>query len=138
MADFNQTKLWITRDGQTLEITEMSDSHLENAIAMLKRKAQGIRTCEALNAEAAWIMAADTDPDFLVDSIFVSPEDSWGWLKRTPLVKAMRRERKRRREGNVVACPSGSEEYVCAAHGPFWRICDSCELEPPSGGFMRG
>jgi hypothetical protein len=43
---------WRTRDGRVLDMAEMSDEHLGNAVEMMKRKlVSGLRTLDALEAE---------------------------------------------------------------------------------------
>ena len=46
MTNTQPVKIWTTRDGQQIPLTEMSNSHLTNAIAYLERTAEERRDAQ--------------------------------------------------------------------------------------------
>lgn len=92
---------WTTRDEGEVLIAEMEDRHLNNTIAMLQRKAQGIAN-QMLN-RAIWAML-DADAEFDVDPggamarAAKDPKEAALWMKKQPNYRALVRERKRRKK----------------------------------------
>lgn len=52
---------WVTREGTAIPLTEMADSHIENAVRMLRRMLDGRR--EALVEQTLSTGGHDFDPD---------------------------------------------------------------------------
>lgn len=94
---FADTKVWQSREGP-IEITDMTVSHLKNAVRMLQDNVEDLRTAWGLEMfvsgpEPSGEMAQDA-----VDSAMAEDarQSDSAWLRSTPLYKALRREQKRR------------------------------------------
>jgi hypothetical protein len=90
VVNLQSTTHWTTREGETLRIVDMSDDHLENTLLCLKQRAEYffsryVKVCLYSGCESA--LKAQANP--------------WKWLKRTPVVQALRDESKRREEIRV-------------------------------------
>ena len=68
----------------------------------------------------------------LMNAISMLARSIDGERSRSVLVRALLAEHHRR---NLAAY---SDSWICELHGVYWRMCDPCEEEPPSGGFMHG
>lgn len=90
MTDLDQRKVWVQRDGTPIRIKDMGDQHLHNTIELLKR---GAGFYQHRYFGQFWGAPDDVFDMALRDM----GEDPWEWLRRQPLVKALRQERKRRR-----------------------------------------
>jgi hypothetical protein len=55
-----QTAVWTTKSGERLRICDMTDQHLNNAIALLKRSFEKLL---ALNISAAYSIGSSFNPD---------------------------------------------------------------------------
>jgi hypothetical protein len=107
MADYQQKRVWVQRDGTPIRVKDMTTSHLENTVAMLRRAAPNIYDREVIST---YIYATPPGGDMAMDMFdrefdAALERDPWDWLKRTPLVKAMRKEIKRRR--------AAADEHLC-------------------------
>jgi isopentenyldiphosphate isomerase len=55
--------IWKTKDGQTIRITDMSDSHLVNAIKMIQRNIQSYKS-QIIEQEIDYVTRFSGDPTF--------------------------------------------------------------------------
>jgi len=100
-----QTAIWTCKDGTRVRICDMSDSHLDNTIALLERKAKVFLSTElgaayhvlcTLSGEMA-TFCCEQDIDRMEET---SPEE---WLMdHNPLYEKLLAERERRQAAGIV------------------------------------
>jgi len=81
--DHPEERLWKTKAGDMIRISEMEDSHLNNTIAMLERNAdklmrQALSEALALSATMQGEMAIESMEEYIND--MVSYDDGKAWL----------------------------------------------------------
>lgn len=96
--------VWITREGQALRPTQMTDSHIDNALRMALRLAQGYVRSEA---SATWRVAMRVNGDMaeffvtrdaeLLEEIANDPPKARRYVLSLPIIRALFAERSRRK-----------------------------------------
>lgn len=100
----DQRTWWVTKEGAVLKLDEMSLSHRRNLLAFLERNAEALKTAE----EWALVSSFPADPpDGVADALDqiqgeMEATPAGKWLRRLPLVKALRKSIKRDEEAAVA------------------------------------
>ncbi len=100
----DEPALWRTREGQSLRPIDMTDSHIDNALRLALRNAQGMVRNES---NAAWRFAMFTNGEMAefyaereaerLDEIATSPVESRRYVLDRPIIRALLAERSRRK-----------------------------------------
>jgi hypothetical protein len=87
---FGQAEWWKTRDQGWIKVIDMADSHRANTVRFLERRAATV----AYRVSRSEAMLLGDAPDDVQDDLHrvadERREDPAGWLRNTPLVKAMK------------------------------------------------
>jgi len=99
-----QTTIWTCKDGKRLRICDMTDSHLQNAIAMLERKAKMLLPQEISAAYSCLAMMSGDMAQFYCEQDIERMEESTPeeWLERVcPIYGKLLEEQERRQQDTV-------------------------------------
>ena len=84
-----QNRFWITKEGQVLEIRDMTDTHRLNLMRMLERNARRYADAVTLSMALGPQPSGDMACDAFESELFAIDRDPLGFIRSTPLYEEL-------------------------------------------------